>query len=160
MGSVMHFMRDLYQGNCQEDGFIIRQETKVPNAEKTRVKQLYNPAFEKADNFPADTLRHFWQILKQPDFLTRTVQVSSDSLITLYADQTKSIFFDGSLQVIWGQPKKGIGYRESGMHLVTPAMVIIGENGSYYPPQEILMSGFWGHSEKIENLLPLDYGQH
>jgi hypothetical protein len=38
-----------------------------------------------------------------------------------------------------------------------PAMVMIRENGSYFPPQEILVSGYWARSEKISNLLPLNY---
>jgi hypothetical protein len=159
-GSIMHFMRSLYTGHLHEDGFVLEQNIQVLNGEKQRVKRIYLPDPLKPDTFSIDTLHHFWEVLRQPDFSSRTIQVAGDSLLTVYADQTKALFFSGKLTVIFGDPKKGIEYRGSGIQLMTPAMIIVEENGNYYPPQEILSSGYWAHSEKIASLLPMDYGQH
>ncbi len=159
-GSIMHFVRSLYGNHLQEDGWILQHKVQSPNLEKMRVTAIYHPDSQKLDTFPIDTLHRFWQVLKQPDFLTRTVRVGADSLVTVYADGTKALFFPGSLTVIFGDPAKGVEYRGSAIELVTPAMVAIEENGNYYPPQELLTSGSWAMSEKISNLLPMDYGQH
>ncbi|HEY4064539.1 MAG TPA: carboxypeptidase-like regulatory domain-containing protein [Puia sp.] len=159
-GSMMHFMRSLYSNRLAEEGFIAQHPVTVPNTEKGRIKGIYHPDTQKLDTFPIDTLHYFWQVLKQPDVFTRTARIGADSLITIYPDQTRSLFFTGKMTVIYRDPKKGIEYRSSTIYLITPAMIMIEENGNYYPPQEILTSGFWGQSEKVSNLLPMDYGQH
>jgi hypothetical protein len=159
-GSIMHFMRSLYIGHLRDEGFILQQSIKEPNQEKQRIKSIYHPDPPKPDTFSIDTLHHFREVLRQPDFLPRTILIKGDSLLTVYADQTKALFFNGKLSVIYGDAKKGVAYRGSAIQLVTPAMIIVEENGNYNPPQEILSSGFWGQSEKIANLLPMDYGQH
>ena len=41
---------------------------------------------------------------------------------------------------------------------MSASSVTVEENGFYYPPREILTTGHWAQSEKISNLLPLDYG--
>lgn len=157
-GSVMHFIRSLYNNRCQQEWFAMQYDIKIPNIEKQRVKEIYRPEIQKADSFPMDSLHHFWEVLRQPDFFTRRVPVGADSLLTVFADNSKALFFEGKLMVSFGNP--AAGYRRySQMLLITPAMVKIEENGSYFPPQETFVSGFWGKSEKIENLLPLDYGQ-
>jgi hypothetical protein len=130
----------------------------VPNLEKQRIQGIYHPDIQPADIFPIDTLHYFWEVLKQPDVFSRTVRLTADSLITVYPDQTKSLFFTGKMRVIYSDPKKGTGYHGSEVNLITPAMIMVEENGNYYPPQEILTGGYWGESEKVSNLLPMDYG--
>jgi hypothetical protein len=137
-GSIMHFMRDLYQGEWKKDGFAIMSGVRVPNPLKT---------MDQAANSPG-----------QPDSLTRMAPVGGDSLVTVNEDQTKNLFFNGTLIISFGNPAKA-GFQQSTIRLVTPAAVLFGANGSFYPPQELMISGYWGQSEKIENLLPLDYAQ-
>jgi hypothetical protein len=88
-----------------------------------------------------------------------TIIVPPDSLVSVNADQTKSLFFNGTLTVLFKNDKQQIN-QGSRLKLITPALVQFEENGNYYPPQEVLTTGFWGQTEKIANLLPLDYGQH
>jgi hypothetical protein len=159
-GSIMHFMRSLYHNHLQEDGFIAQHAIQVANTEKQRVKSIYHPDLQKMDSYPVDTLHYFWEVLKQPSFFSRTVRISADSLVTTHADGTRALFFTGKLTVIFGSPATGMNYRGSTIFLFTPAMVTIEETGNYYPPQEIISSGAWALSEKVANLLPLDYGQH
>lgn len=157
-GSMMHFMRCLYNDRLAEAGFMADHQARVPNLEKQRIKKIYHPDIEPGNTFPIDTLHYFWEVLKQPDYFSRTIRLTADSLITVYPDQTKSLFFTGKMRVIYKDPKNGGGYHGSEVYLITPAMIMVEENGNYYPPQEILTTGYWGGSEKVCNLLPMDYG--
>ncbi len=150
--------RSLYASHTREEGFILEQQQIIPNLEKRRVKTIYRANAMQADTFAIDTLHHFWEVLRQPDFFGRTIIVPPDSLLTIYPDQGRSLFFNGLLNVLYREGKNG-NYRRSQLKLVTPALIQFEENGNYYPPQEILASGSWGQTEKIANLLPLDYGQ-
>jgi len=47
--------------------------------------------------------------------------------------------------------------QKSSIYLTTPEPVQIEANGSYDPPLEIFSLGYWAHSEKLANLLPLNY---
>ena len=97
-------------------------------------------------------------MLRQPDRFGITIIVPPDSLVSANADQTRSLFFSGTLTVLYKDDKQKIDHG-SRLKLITPALVRFEENGNYYPPQEVLTTGFWGQTEKIANLLPLDYGQ-
>ena len=157
-GSMMNFMRSLYAGHAPEEGFTLQQQVSVPNQEKRRVQAIYHPDTQPADTFPIDTLHHFWEVLRQPDHFSQTITVPPDSLVNANADQTRSLFFSGTLTVLYKDEKQKID-QGSRLKLITPALVRFEENGNYYPPQEVLTTGFWGQTEKIANLLPLDYGQ-
>lgn len=156
-GSIVHFMRSLYANRLHEDGFIVDREINVPNLEKRRVKEIYNPAIQKNDSIPIDTLHHYWEVMRQPDYYPGKERVGADSLITIYPDKTKALYWIRTLTVIFGDTRHGIPYRSSGMEMIRQAMIVIEENGNYYPPQVILSSGYWAQSEKISNLLPADY---
>jgi len=47
--------------------------------------------------------------------------------------------------------------QKSSIYLTTPEPVQIEANGSYDPPLELFSLGYWAHSEKLANLLPLNY---
>ena len=168
LGSMMHFMRSLYSGHTIRESFLIQQDVVVPNAEKRRIKDIYRPDFQKPGLFPMDTLHYFWEVLRQPDPIQRRIGVSPDTLITTRANQTKGLYFDGILLVSYGVNsfrQSGIGvnsridsFRQSGIRLMSSQPVTVEENGYCYPSKEILITGgYWSQSEKIANLLPLDY---
>ena len=84
--------------------------------------------------------------------------LTADDLVTINADQTKSLFFTGDLSVAFRTKRKpGSDVRESTIRLLTPAPVQIEVNGYYDPPLELFMLGYWAWSEKCADLLPLDY---
>ncbi len=156
LGSMMHFLRSLYLGRLQQDGFIIEHEIQVPNIEKLRVKVIYVPNVSKTDSIPIDTLHHYWEVLREPDFYVQKVK-SYDSLVSMNPDQSRSFYFTGDFTVIYGNGHLGIAYTESAMELMYPTPVEIEENGSYYPLQTLLSKGNWAKTEKIANLVPRDY---
>jgi hypothetical protein len=156
-GSVMHFMRSLYGDHTIQEGFLAERKVTTPNEEKIRVKNIYRPDFQKPGAFPMDTLYHFWEVLRQPNIVTKMVIVPPDSILTTDADRRKGLFFQGELTILYGVNDRSGAYRGSQIRLITPMVITVQENGSYFPPQEMLILGSWAQSEKISNLLPLDY---
>jgi CarboxypepD_reg-like domain len=157
-GSMMHFMRSLYAGRTITEGFLMQKEIMAPNEEKERIKQLYRPDFQKPGLFPMDTLHYFWDVLRQPDPIRKTITMPPDSVITVYADGTRGIWFTGSLIVLFGvRARAAPDYKTSGLMLMKPQIITVDENGSYSSPQDVLAQGAWAFTEKICNLLPIDY---
>jgi hypothetical protein len=156
LGSMMHFMRSLYNGRLHDDGFIIEHETEVPNIEKARVKTVFVPSVTKTDSVPIDSLHHYWEILREPDYYIQKTK-SFDNLVQSNPDQTKSFYFTGDFTVIFGIGRLGIAYTESSIEMMVPTPVEIEENGMYFPPGTILSKGNWARTEKIANLVPRDY---
>jgi len=158
-GSMLQFMRSLYAGHSITQGFLIQKEVTGPNAEKRRVKAIYRPDFQKPGSFPMDTLHYFWDVLRQPDIITWREVVPPDSIFRVAPDGSRELFFGTPVIVLFGvRQAAGSELKESGLKLVTPQPVKVEENGNYYPAQEVLSTGHWGQTEKICNLLPLDYG--
>lgn len=156
MGSMMHFMRSVYNNRAREEGFLVKYKTPVPNIEKQRVKGLYQPNVTKTDSIPIDTLRHYWQVLREPDYFM-TPATDPGGLMTTTADQTHVMFFYDDCTVIYGNPRRGIAYAESAIRLMNQRPIAIDENGSYYPQNEVLNLQSWGITQNISNLLPRDY---
>lgn len=157
LGSMLHFMRSLYAGHSIGESFLVQRDVTIPNAERRRVRNIYRPDFQKPGLFPMDTLYYFWDVLRQPDPIQRRIAVSPDTLVTTNSDQVKKLYFDGLLTVTYGVNNRTDSFRQSGIRLMSTQPVTVEENGNYYPSKEILTTGFWGQSEKISNLLPLDY---
>jgi hypothetical protein len=156
MGSMMHFMRSLYAHRVHEEGFLVRYNTPVPNIEKKRVKEIYTPNLTKTDSIPMDSLHHYWEVLREPDYYM-TATTDPEGLMTVRNDQTHVLFFYDSCKVIYGNPKRGIAYAESAIQLMQQQAIAIDENGSYYPQSEVLDLETWSLTQNISNLLPRDY---
>jgi CarboxypepD_reg-like domain len=158
-GSMLHFMRSLYAGRTITQGFLVQKEVTGRNEEKRRVKEIYRPDFQKPGNFSMDTLYYFWDIIRQPDVMTWKIVVPPDSIFTTAADSSRELFFTGPVIVLYGvRGNNGADLKTSGLQLITPKPLKVEENGNYYPPQEVFETGYWALSEKISNLLPVDYG--
>ena len=157
-GSMMHFMRSLYAGRSITEGFLLEKEVTGRNEEKHRIKEIYRPDFQKPGNFPMDTLHYFWEVLRQPDVISWKVIVPPDSVLTTEQDSTKYLFFTDPIIVLYGVRQTAGGeFKQSGLRLISGTPIKVEENGSYYPPQNVFNTGYWAQSEKICNLLPLDF---
>lgn len=156
MGSMMHFMRSLYSHRAYQEGFLVKYKSPVPNIEKQRVKAIYRPNITKTDSIPIDTLHHYWEVLREPDYFWTTA-TDPEGLMTVQKDQTHVLFFYDSCTVIYGNPKRGIAYSESAIRLMDQQPIAIDENGSYYPQSEVLNLETWAITQNISNLLPRDY---
>jgi hypothetical protein len=157
-GSMMHFMRSLYAGKAIAEGFLAEKRESVPNLERERIKEVYHPDFQGPGTFPMDTLYHFWKVLKEPDPLIRNIIQGDDDLITIDSARRRKLYFDSPLTVIYGANDRSREFFQSGIQLISSSPIVVEENGYYYPSREILTTGHWAQTEKISNLLPLDYG--
>ena len=156
MGSMMHFMRSLYNHRIREEGFLVKYKSPVPNVEKKRVKDIYQPNITKTDSIPMDTLHHYWEVLREPDYFMEPA-TDPGGLMTIQADQVHVMFFYEDCTIIYGNPKRGIAYAESSIRLMNQRPIAIDENGNFYPQNEVLSLQTWSITQNISNLLPRDY---
>jgi hypothetical protein len=165
-GSVMHFMRSLYADRLQQEKFVVKQEMKLPNAEKRRVQKCFRPDSLLSGVYSPDTLHYYLETLRQPDFETRVINATAGSLLVtlpdtsemardLKSNNAKPFSFDDSLAISYPTWEF-----KSQLRLVNTDIFVAAEDGSYFPPGSIRIYGAWSRSEKIANLLPLDYGKN
>ena len=172
LGSVAHFVKSLYENRLTENGFTVIKAIQAKNLERERVKALYASNMPLNDSFRVDrsqaeqlqpssklnkdSLPYYRAVLNQPAVYPKYVILTADSLVSIDADGKKRLFFNGTLQVMY---RTTTDFHQSSMYLSTPEPMILYPNGGHYPPQELVIGGAWSYSEKINNLLPLDFEQ-
>ena len=136
-GSIMHFMRSLYNNRLVEDGFEVHKAIK--NNEGFLVT---SQAVMTADSI---------------------VFVTPDSARLLYFKNYLSVTYKNAKadnSYVNPESGKGGGWKQfSVINLRTEKPITIGYNGNYNPPLNVFSKGYWAWSEKIGHLLPLDYDE-
>lgn len=142
-GSLRHFMKSLYANRVKEEGFSVK---------------LLGP---KSDIDDILQNRDRVNTIKGSDDLGNFVQGSSE--------KKKLISWTGYLAVTYNKEYEDAEYvRYSGgnnkhnvpltiLSLVNGRSLIIDEFGNWSPPQNLIVSGYWTWSEKLANMLPLNY---
>lgn len=123
------------------------------------------------DIYTSDSLQHFSKILAQPSSSMSLYKdtLSRSQILKRDAAGLKYIQFDEYLHVVnslhkeekkyleYRRENRNIGPQTSLLKLVENTPVEIQSNGNYFPPLNLLTSDYWGWSNKIADLLPLDY---
>jgi len=184
-GSMMHFMRSLYQNNLADEGFEVRRMVRIPNTEKERVKKIYSIArnnnvvkvngnavsVNRSDSLDKDSINYYDRVLQQKDYkeIYGTELLTADSVIVKLEGNYKVVFFADYLYItfkketedkeylFYQRERRSPTFQQSYIWLTNLNPVVIDANGSYYPPQEIFSMAYWGWEEKMANMLPLDY---
>ena len=185
-GSMMHFMRSLYNNKLSEEGFEVRRMKRIPNEEKERVKKIYRPTrinngtvkisagpapAKGADNLLNDSAEYYQRILKQKDYeeVYEKALLTADSLIVNSDGGYKTIFFPDYLYITYKnemedkeyiafhRENRAAVFQRSYIWLINLTPIAIDANGSYYPPKEIFSMAYWAWDEKMANTLPIDY---
>ncbi len=184
-GSMMHFMRSLYRNRLIQDGFEVRTLIKISDAEKKRVRTLYQQSMKTFSggsivvHGPADfskvtddkdSAEYYGKVMKNPDALSVLIntQLPGDSIAFAIDSVTAGFEFPNHLQVIYRFTKTPPEYRSyirnlsaqpltSEITLPTGQGVLVLANGSFFEGTNLVSSGFWAWSEKIANMLPFDY---
>lgn len=186
-GSKLHFMRSLYRNTLAEEGFEMRSMRQVPNTEKERVRQLYQPAttvsssgvvismsgneIQMAPRPKGDSAAYYRIVMRQPDMLTivDTALLTGDSVAYGVDETTAALYFPDQLQVKYMRALEHASYlqqtlqnREPGpqvssLQLVRDKPIEVLANGAYFEPLDILSGGYWSWSDKIGNMLPYDF---
>ncbi len=177
-GSIMHFMRSVYQNTILQEGFEIHALQKIPNLEKRRVKAAYERNLKRTETsngtlivgpINKDSDEYYNRILKQEDY-TDVVDkniLPGDSIAYGVDSMTAGLDFPNYLLVIYknktAAPEYRQRYPQSGTAIVSQIFlpnqkpIEIQLNGSYYDPADLVSSGYWAWSEKIATMLPFDY---
>ncbi len=150
LGSMMHFMRSLYRNKLVEDGFELRKIIRKKD-KSTRI-QLGS---EKNMN--------------DMDILVN-IPLNGDSIAFALDSVTAGIQFTDYLQIVYSAKKMPDMYSQQnrGVRINQPitaelfmpnpkVSIAVLANGSYFYGKDILASAYWAWSEKLSNLLPLDY---
>lgn len=149
-GSLMHFMRSVFRNQIIEEGFeikrIIRQ--KAPSA---TVKLNGEPLMEEVD-----------VLINKP--------LNGDSIAFAIDDNTAGLQFKDYLQVVYKNKVMSPLYVRSKRDVTlgdpvtaklfmldSSKIVSVLANGSYFFGRDILTLDYWAWSEKLSNLLPLEY---
>lgn len=118
-----------------------------------------------------DSLNHFKKILSQPDSQLSLYKdtLSVYQIVSVDENQKKMLFFKDYLHVVnskFKEDKKFIEYQRQNRNpgpqtsfllMAEDEKIEIQENGNYFPPLNIFSGDYWGWSNKIADLLPLDY---
>ncbi|MEO6314754.1 MAG: carboxypeptidase-like regulatory domain-containing protein [Chitinophagaceae bacterium] len=169
-GSIAHFMSSLYNDRLAGEGFQVRRLVTTPNVEKNRVQKLYqqNPQTMLRAK---DSVDYYEHVLRQPNMLEVYGQsiLTADSLVTIFDAAAKKLFFSNYLYITYKKAKEDAAYvryihenrqpfyPRSIVFLPNSQAVMVDARGNYYMPLDIMSYGYWGWSEKIANMLPLDY---
>jgi hypothetical protein len=162
-GSLMHFMRAVYDDKIRDEHFIVKATISRPNVEKERVKKAldtadtHQSAPKPGNAISEDSLRYYKKVLKQRDTLTHAESlVSLKEMIIKTGGHSKFLFFNNTMEVVYAGANNKRANR-SQITLKTPEAVEIMKNGSYFSPLELVTFKYWGQYEKICNMLPFDY---
>ena len=168
-GSLMHFMRSLYNNQLQQEGFNVKHIYKMPNTEKARVKGIMNTFSSSKKKLPKDSMNYYSLVLKRDDSLTSFGEhlLTSDSLLKNSDRSGKLLSFNDYLIVTYKGSENNITItnfsiiqkpeQSAQIEMQKGATITIYVNGSYYNQRDLILSDFLSESRKIANHLPLDY---
>ena len=174
-GSTLQFMRALYRNKLLEEGFEMRRLQKIPNAEKERIKMLYKTSRKPDEHgrlyfdLNRDSTAYYDRILHQEDYKNVIGQhlLPGDSIAYAIDSTVAGLDFSDYLLVIYKHKKVPYEYSQlfpksgdammSELQLINGRPVEVLANGSYFNPEDLLTSGYWGWWEKLGTMLPFDY---
>lgn len=151
-GSLMHFLRAVFRNKIAEEGFQVRR------------------IIRQRSNAPGQTLFKLMQPGAQTGDILVNQLLPGDSIAFAIDSTTAGLRFKDYLQIVYPNKKMSQRYTETVLRsrgsfpmtaeLWMPdpeAVVAVFENGSFFYGKDILNLAYWAWSEKLSNLLPLDY---
>jgi len=131
-GSIVHFMRSLYEDQLIENGFEVRRLVRIPNNEKERVRSIVHGRAGKTggsneksglpirnnDAGPLastrrnpDSIAYYDRILKQKDYeeIISKHTLTADSLVSV-SDAGHILFFENYIHVMYRKAFEEPGY--------------------------------------------------
>lgn len=149
-GSLMHFMRSLYKNTLVQDGFELRKIKKQKTEDKRfKINGVYPT--EEIDIL-IDIPLIGDSIAFAIDSVTAGLQFTDYLQVVYKHKEMPSMYVRDHRNVTIGQPVTA--------RLLMPdpkKVVSVLANGSYFFGKDILTVEYWAWSEKLSNLLPLDY---
>ncbi|NCI51003.1 carboxypeptidase-like regulatory domain-containing protein [Sediminibacterium roseum] len=184
-GSIMHFMRSLYRNKLIEQEFDVKRIIKIPNTERERISQINRAKMtgtrvttggsvvigDVYAGLHPDTAAYYRKVMRMPEttdyLINRTL--TGDSIAYAIDSTVAGFNFKDYLQVVYKPKMAPVEFYRSLNQAYMEAPVtsqikrtseepmMVWSNGTYYEGTTMISSGYWGFSEKIAELLPIDY---
>jgi hypothetical protein len=169
-GSLLHFMRSIYNNQTEVSGFEVKSIRRTKNVEKERIKLIWQNNQADIKSLPQDSVDYYKRILKQGDAadVLFTIPPKYEDLIAVLNANEKVLHFPGLLYVAFPGKKAAPAYiaeRRDPGGIVSSQIalensiegVTIFPDGSYFDPENLIAEGYWAWSEKVGWMLPLDF---
>ncbi len=136
-GSILHFMRSLYQRNLQDQGFEIQFIVKNNNTES------------------AILLKNFYGAMNYKFYedgnIVEAFPNQKDVAVIYKHEEAPALYLDSNA----GAPSK---FQLSVVSFLPGESIIIEQNGYYYEQKDITINGYWAW-EKVGDMLPYNFMQ-
>ncbi|HLK31386.1 MAG TPA: carboxypeptidase-like regulatory domain-containing protein [Puia sp.] len=172
--SMLHFMRSLYAQNAAQEGFKIvdvNSNRKInlvfitnDNAFETKLlPAMYDTVYEVSDK-GVDI-----KMIRTTSNASAKNSPSENAGIVSFSGSQAYLNFENALQVTYTKSDPPFEYVKyikdkllpnsiiSEISLINSKPIAINKDGSYYPPTDLKITGFWAWWEKIAIMLPYDY---
>lgn len=176
-GSMLQFMRAIYRNKVKEEGFTINVLQRYVNSERQRVKKIYREGIQlsagnKIVMNTSDSSNYYHNVMQQSDSLdyVHPETIATDSIAYAADSTTAALEFKGHLQITYAKKKEMPAREQNSFHtqyvkdrpvsiisFTEVPYVLVYADGSYYDAANVLNEGFWSWSEKLSNLLPVNY---
>lgn len=175
-GSFTHFIKSFKQNQLTENGFEVHTLFKVPNRDRPsdaylderikswQGKQTSNPIFIVGSVEVRDSLTYYMILRSRPKLVDSVGYKITDTRPLFSADDNSILQYSGMLQVTFDEREEAryalgrqpLKKQRSVVHLLGKQLRIY-DNGYYEDVRNVFLDGYWAWSEKIAELLPLDY---
>ncbi len=172
-GSVNHFMRAFRANELEGEGFEVRRLNRIPNPKRppqTFLDSRINELRKTKNNSDGaisknDSLTYYLKLKSLPEL------VDSLTGIALRADELLTadfhVNYKGLLSVKFKKEKEEYAYmnlmghtkrdwQRSVIHFLSESLKLY-PNGYYEDPRGVFIENYWAWSEKVSELLPIDY---
>lgn len=134
-GSILHFMRSMYQKKLKEEGYEIQFIVKKNDKEvPLRVKDAYGTM-----NYNRDDSTNTVEILPQ-----------YKDVAVIYKEEGSSPLY------VAANPDASAKFQLSVLNFTPGESLIIEQNGFYFEQNDVTISGYWAW-EKVGDMLPYDF---
>ena len=170
-GSIHHFLKSLYHGNSDKEGYLIREIKRVPNPDRpsdatidsarVRMNETQDLAEKEMLYWTIISKERFSKTIAQPD----STYTDTSKFIKIREDGQVLLQFSYLLEVTYTKENEEWAYyknwsttsrpQKSLLRLNVPS-TIINHQGTPYNPFDIFLQGYMGW-EKMGDIMPIDY---
>ncbi|MCG2611363.1 carboxypeptidase-like regulatory domain-containing protein [Flavobacterium sp. SM15] len=160
-GSILHFMRSLFNNSCKKEGFTMRKFKYEPNpnypTEET-ISKMWKDYKENKRSYPEIPSKYI---------ITHNPTYCNEEQLIDEKENRKLLYFEDYLSVVYKNAKEETKYiflnhlhagnfQRSQLKITSSDPIEIFKNGSVSQPQRLATYGYMGW-KKVGELLPFDY---
>jgi len=171
-GSMSHFIKALRSDSLLQQGFEVRKYFKIPNPERpskeilnAKISALRASQQEGSGKSKSDSLNYFLNLSSKPERIDSLGKVLLTGSEIVNSDH--EVEYQGMLKIDYRKEYEEVGYlrlagrttikwQTSILYFLAPNLKLY-ENGYYEDYRTIFVENYWAWSEKMADMLPLDY---